>query len=82
MTHAPRRFGIKGGAAGGGYSQVIPMEEVRRSRQGGRARRPALPWQRPRPATAARQSVGSPTLPTSSARRLLPPLPGGSSTCT
>ncbi len=22
-------FGIKGGAAGGGYSQVIPMEEVR-----------------------------------------------------
>ena len=21
-------FGIKGGAAGGGYSQVIPMEEV------------------------------------------------------
>lgn len=23
-----RRFGIKGGAAGGGYSQVIPMEEV------------------------------------------------------
>ena len=23
-------FGIKGGAAGGGYSQVVPMEEVRR----------------------------------------------------
>jgi len=23
-------FGIKGGAAGGGYSQVIPMDEVRR----------------------------------------------------
>lgn len=22
-------FGIKGGAAGGGYSQVIPMDEVR-----------------------------------------------------
>ncbi|XP_015756198.1 PREDICTED: C-1-tetrahydrofolate synthase, cytoplasmic-like, partial [Acropora digitifera] len=26
-------FGIKGGAAGGGYSQVIPMEEVRLSNQ-------------------------------------------------
>ena len=25
-------FGIKGGAAGGGYSQVIPMEEVTQSR--------------------------------------------------
>lgn len=24
-------FGIKGGAAGGGYSQVIPMDEVRPS---------------------------------------------------
>lgn len=24
-------FGIKGGAAGGGYSQVIPMDEVRSS---------------------------------------------------
>lgn len=23
-------FGIKGGAAGGGYSQVFPMDEVRR----------------------------------------------------
>ena len=47
-------FGIKGGAAGGGYSQVIPMDEVIRllSWSNGRTDpllvQPAPDWRHPR----------------------------------
>ena len=53
-------FGVKGGAAGGGYAQVIPMEDINLHFTGdihairhgpqplrGRARQPPLPGQRP-----------------------------------
>ena len=36
-------FGVKGGAAGGGYAQVIPMEDINLEAGGGNERPPAAP---------------------------------------